>query len=164
MYTIFIEHLEKSTTNNPIAYRYRDFSFWEKIIKWSISRASFYEVRLWEDDLKEINSIEMLGDLQINTETEEIVFAGKVNENIEYKLLSRYLTEDNHIKYFTVEFKNESDYIFSNLSHYGDEIILDVKDIEEARMVKKSLENEYLKVEILKSRINTDGYIEYEEL
>ena len=164
MYTIFIFFLEKSTTNNSIAYRYRDFSFWEKIIKWSISRASFYEVRLWEDDLKEINSIEMLGDLQINTETEEIVFAGKVNENIEYKLLSRYLTEDNHIKYFKVEFKNESDYIFSNLSHYGDEIILDVKDIEEARMVKKSLENEYLKVEILKSRINTDGYIEYEEL
>jgi len=164
MYTIFIKHLEKYVTNNPIAYNYRDFSFWEKLIKWSISRASSYEVRLWESDLEKINSIDMLGKLQLNTETEEVVFAGKINENIEYKLLSRYLTEDNYIKYFTVIFKDDADYIFSTLSHYGDEVILYIKDIEEARMIKKSLENEYLKVEILKSRINTEGYIEYEEL
>lgn len=90
MYQIWVKNLEYEISSNPMAYIYKDYGFWEKLINWSLDRADTYEIRLWKTDLDNIENIKLLGKNIENQETKEVVFVGKVNDsikNIFYKII-----------------------------------------------------------------------------
>jgi hypothetical protein len=163
MYQIWVKHLEYEISSNPMAYIYKDYGFWEKLINWSLDRADTYEIRLWKTDLDNIENIKLLGKNVENQETKEVVFLGKVNDSIKNYLLQDYLTEEGCIKYFTIWFESEGD-IISSLSHYGHEIVLDVSNLEESKGIKKELDSEFINVEILEYYIDEDGFLNVKDL
>jgi len=165
MYTVFVNHTEEEhiVSSNNMAYIYNNQEFWDKIITWSIDRADSYQFRLWENDLKEIKDLSLLGENVDNKDTKEVVFTGKLNDGINNYLLKEYLTEEGSIKFFTILFEKDCK-VISSLSHYGHEIHLEIENLEEAKELKEELDNEFIEAEILEYSTDEEGFISIKEV
>lgn len=165
MYTVFVNHTEEEhiVSSNNKAYIYNNYEFWNKIISWSINRADTYQFRLWETDLKEIRDLSLLGEKNDDIDTKEIVYSGNLNDGVSKYLLEEYLTEEGAIKFFTIFFEKEGN-IISSLSHYGHEIHLEIDNIDEAKELKKRLDNEFIEAEILEYTTDEEGFISIKEV
>ena len=99
-----------------------DYSWWHVAVRKICARATDFEIRCWPDEPEAIETGRRFGSQVENTETQELVFRGKVTEAFCRTLCTQYLASGT-LRWFTlILYQNETALLSSE--HYGAEMYL----------------------------------------
>lgn len=132
---MFMVH-RKDIVSNYMAPIFDSYQWWLDLAKNALEDADEFEMRLWEDNVYGIKSGERFGVRVPNNMSKEIVFKGKVTEELKQEILTNFLTDEGYIKWFTLILKKDDKHIFSS-EHYGDETYITVETKEQVNAIKE---------------------------
>lgn len=132
---MFMVH-RKDIASNYMAPIFDSYEWWLDLVKNALEDADEFEMRFWEDDVDGIESGERFGVRVPNNMSKEIVFKGKVTEELKQETLTNFLTDKGYIKWFTLILKKDDKHIFSS-EHYGDETYITVETKEQVNAIKE---------------------------
>lgn len=132
---MFMVH-RKDIVSNYMAPIFDSYQWWLDLAKNALEDADEFEMRLWEDNVYGIESGERFGVRVPNNMSKEIVFKGKVTEELKQEILTNFLTDEGYIKWFTLILKKDDKHIFSS-EHYGDETYITVETKEQVNAIKE---------------------------
>ncbi|NLL71622.1 MAG: hypothetical protein GX238_10905 [Epulopiscium sp.] len=129
--------VDKTTiAKNNIAPIFDSYEWWIDLVTEALKNTDEFEMRLWEDDMEGIQSGQKFGKLIPNNRTKEIVYRGKLVPEVEEEIITNHLTKEGYIKWFTLNLKRGSEYIFTS-AHYGDETLITVDTKEQVNSIQK---------------------------
>lgn len=108
---MFMVH-RKDIASNYMAPIFDSYEWWLDLAKNALEDADEFEMRLWEDNVYGIKSGERFGVRVPNNMSKEIVFKGKVTEELKQEILTNFLTDEGYIKWFTLILKKDDKHIF----------------------------------------------------
>ncbi len=111
---------EEHRTNDAGREVFEEYDWWRELVRKAAEKADTFELRCWQDEEEGIQIGEMLGTRQ-PSETEEVVFVGKLTEQALEVLTGDCVAGDGSLKFFTLNLRAADRGIFSS-SHYGSEI------------------------------------------
>lgn len=132
---MFMVHKNDFATNN-LAPIFDSYDWWLELAEEALDNGDEFEMRLWENDLEAIKSGQRYGKKVPNNESMEIVFKGKITPELKQEILTNYLANEGHIKWFTLTLRKDSEDIFAS-SHYGDETYIFVSNEEQVNAIQK---------------------------
>jgi len=127
---------KKDFASNYMAPIFDSYEWWLDLAKNALEDADEFEMRLWKDDFEGIKSGQRFGVRVLNNMTKEIVFKGKVTEELKQEILTNFLTDEGYIKWFTLILKKNKKHIFDS-GHYGDETYITVETKEQVNAIEE---------------------------
>lgn len=117
MLTLEFETYEVNENGKEV---FEEYDWWKELVRKVAEKADSFELRCWEDEEEAISFGRQFGEEKEST-TKELVFTGKLSQEILDKMTEDCVSKTGNLKYFTVNFYHKGELIFDS-SHYGSEI------------------------------------------